>query len=119
MNKDFLKKCGAGLGIGLVNGFFGSGGGIIAVLLLRKLGIDEKAAHATSVLLILPLSAVSAAVYFFSGGASFAVESLYIAAGACAGAAVGSLLLKKLSVPAVENIFSAAMLASGLWMLFR
>ena len=119
MKKNMLIKTGYGLAVGFVNGFFGSGGGIAAVLFLRKLGLDEKKAHATSVLLILPLCAVSAVFYFLGGGAALSWDTLYIAAGAGAGAVVGAKALRKLTAPAVENIFSVMMVASGLWMLFK
>jgi len=46
-----------GLIIGLLNGIFGSGGGIIAVLLMTFiLKLENKIAHATSISIILPLS---------------------------------------------------------------
>ena len=48
--------------IGLLNGFFGSGGGILAVTLLQKQGLPSRQAHATSIAIILPLSLVSLAV---------------------------------------------------------
>ena len=35
--------------IGLLNGFFGSGGGILAVTLLQKQGLPSRQAHATSI----------------------------------------------------------------------
>ena len=44
--------------IGLLNGFFGSGGGILAVTLLQKQGLPSRQAHATSIAIILPLSLV-------------------------------------------------------------
>lgn len=45
---------------GLCNGLFGSGGGIAAVPMLQKGGVDVKKSHATSLALTLPLSVVSA-----------------------------------------------------------
>ena len=48
---QFFKKkgvltAGAGLAIGIINGLLGAGGGMIAVPLLQKLGLDRKQAHA-------------------------------------------------------------------------
>ena len=44
-----------GVPIGFINGFFASGGGIIAVLILQKFfSLEEKKAHATSIMIILP-----------------------------------------------------------------
>ena len=49
---------------GLVNGLFGGGGGMVLVPLLSGwCGLEGKQAFATCVAAILPLSAVSAAVY--------------------------------------------------------
>ena len=68
---DKTIKIVLGLVIGAVNGFFGSGGGIIAVQAMEKLGVEQKKAHATSLLVILPLSIASAVIYFLSGSVSF------------------------------------------------
>ena len=56
-----------GLGIGLLGGFFGSGGGILAVALLQKQGLESRRAHATSIAIILPLSLISLIVYWLNG----------------------------------------------------
>ena len=50
-----------GGGIGFLNGFFGSGGGVLAVGAMTRLGEEEKRAHASAILAILPLCVVSAA----------------------------------------------------------
>ena len=60
-----------GLG-GLMNGLFGSGGGLFLVPLLTAwAGMEQKKAFATSVAVILPLSLVSAAIYFWKGALDF------------------------------------------------
>ena len=54
----------SGTAAGLVNGLFGGGGGMVLVPLLNGwCGLAGKQAFATCVAAILPLSAVSAAVY--------------------------------------------------------
>ena len=51
----------AGGAAGLINGFFGGGGGMILVpLLTGKCGLDQRRAFATSVAVIAPLCALSA-----------------------------------------------------------
>ena len=57
-----MKMALLGLVTGIANGFFGSGGGILAVTLLQKQGLPSRQAHATSIAIILPLSLVSLAV---------------------------------------------------------
>ena len=52
----------AGAAAGLTNGFFGGGGGSVLVpMLTRVCGLDQRRAFATSVAVILPLCALSAA----------------------------------------------------------
>ena len=54
---------------GAANGFFGAGGGLFLVPLFTKwCGMEEKQAFATSVAVIFPLCALSAAVYYVRGG---------------------------------------------------
>ncbi|MCL2546419.1 MAG: sulfite exporter TauE/SafE family protein [Oscillospiraceae bacterium] len=57
-----------GAAAGIVNGTFGAGGGMLLVpLLIGWLKLDEKKALATSVAIILPLSALSALVHLRTG----------------------------------------------------
>lgn len=59
----------AGGAAGLVNGFFGGGGGMVLVpLLAGKCGLDQRRAFATSIAIIAPLCALSASIYYFRGG---------------------------------------------------
>ena len=55
----------AGAAAGLVNGFFGGGGGMVLVpLLTQKCGLEQRKAFATSVAIILPLCILSSVIYF-------------------------------------------------------
>ena len=56
---------------GLLNGLFGSGGGMVAVPLLEHGGLEPARAHATSIAAILPRTALSAGSYLFSGTVDF------------------------------------------------
>ena len=49
------------------SGFFGGGGGMLCVPLLQFRGLDVKRAHATALIVILPLCIVSAAIYIANG----------------------------------------------------
>ena len=104
---------------GLINGFFGSGGGTAAVLLMKKAGFEGKAAHAASLLFILPLSAVSLVVYLIKNGFSLAYETLLVAAGGCVGAIAGSGIMKRIKAPVLEKVFGAAMCIAGIWTVMR
>lgn len=100
--------------IGMINGFFGGGGGTVGVPVLEKfLKLENKKAHATCIAVILPLSIVSAGVYVFSG----TIESglfLFVGSGVLIGGIFGSFLLKILPAKAVRVIFALILLAGGI-----
>lgn len=102
--------------IGLLNGFFGSGGGILAVALLEKRGLQSKQAHATSIALILPLSLISLAVYYLNGNLNL-MEGLPFFIPALLGSACGAWCLKKISATALKLIFALLILYSAIRML--
>lgn len=118
--KGFYRELAAmlsGAAIGIANGLFGGGGGMIAVPLLSgAMNYEEKAAHATAILIIAPVSLAGAVAYIISG---FALPYVVIpaAVGMTAGGAVGAQLLNGLPLAAVKAIFVAAMLAAGIRML--
>lgn len=99
--------------IGFVNGFFGGGGGMLCVPLLEKiLGEETKRAHATAILVILPISIASAVTYLFRGYFSLPVM-LGTSGGVVTGGVLGALLLKKLPAFAVGMVFAVMMIAVG------
>lgn len=107
-----------GLLVGLVNGFLGAGGGMLAVPVLTfAAALPEKKAHATAIALILPLCAVSAAVYAI-GGAGEYLADLPAAAGVFAGGIAGALLLKKASPELLTELFYGVMLFAGVKIIF-
>ncbi|HEY8390498.1 MAG TPA: sulfite exporter TauE/SafE family protein [Clostridia bacterium] len=112
--KITLLICGAL--IGFINGFFGGGGGMIAVPVLERiLKNDTKIAHATAILIILPLCISSAIVYIVSG--YFKLDSgLPAGAGVIAGGILGAALLAKLNSKTIRIIFAVAMTLVGLKM---
>ena len=107
-----------GLCIGFINGFFGGGGGMLAVpYLQRVLKKPTKVAHATAILIILPVSAVSAAVYIWAH--KFDRNTVLPAgAGVLAGGLLGALLLSKMSGGAIRTVFAVVMIAAGCRLLF-
>lgn len=99
--------------IGIINGFFGGGGGVIGVPILEKnLKVDNKTAHATCLALILPLSIVSSCLYVLSGSINTNLF-LFVGLGVLLGGITGSLLLKILPEKAVRIIFSLILFAGG------
>lgn len=66
--KSYLPFGLSGAAAGLINGFFGAGGGMVLVPLLIHLGkLPDKEAFASSIAIILPLCLVSLFVYGASG----------------------------------------------------
>lgn len=98
---------------GLANGLFGSGGGLFLVpLFTRWTGLPQRKAFATSVAVILPLSAVSAAVYFFKGAMDLSAAWPYILGGAIGGL-FSTGTLKRLPVKWLRRGFGALMIYCG------
>lgn len=108
----------AGALCGFLNGFFGAGGGTVAVPMLRRAGLDEKEAHATSVAVILSITVVSAALYLWRGDVKLSDSFGFIYTGII-GAAVGARLLKKLSGPWLRRIFGIIIVIASGRMLLR
>lgn len=103
--------------VGLANGLFGGGGGMLAVPLLRASGLSAVKAHATAIAVILPASVVSGIVYLSYGLIPLAVL-LPAALGVAAGGFLGAKLLGVLPERIITLIFACLMLAAGARMLF-
>ncbi|MBQ8295468.1 MAG: sulfite exporter TauE/SafE family protein [Clostridia bacterium] len=107
-----------GVVVGAANSLFGGGGGMIAVPLLTKTGLDEKRAHATAILVILPISLTSFFFYAFRG--LYDVNVLIpTAIGVTAGGFLGAKLLGKLPTKTVNLLFAALQAAAGLFLLLK
>lgn len=102
---------------GFLNGFFGSGGGVVAVPILEKEGCSPNEAHATSVAVIFLLSMVTALFYGFSGGLDFDGAWKYIPWGVV-GAVTGSIFLKKIKARWLKRLFGGVVTAAAVRMLF-
>ena len=112
-----LKSVLTGAAAGFINGFFGSGGGTIAIFSMENfLNIPAKKSHATAISLIFPLSAISAAIYIFKTKIPWAV-ALPVTGGSVIGALLGAVLLKKISPYWLHKIFALFMLWAGIRMI--
>ena len=105
-----------GLLCGGLNGFFGSGGGVVAVPLFEHDGCTAQQAHATSVAFIFVLSLVTTLLYWMNNGLDFGTAWEYIPWGA-GGAIAGALLLRKISSVWLHRIFGMLIIAASLRML--
>lgn len=106
----------AGTATGFLNGLLGAGGGMVAVPLLRALGLSEKESHATSIAVILPLSLLSGFLYLRHGRFALTDALIFLPGGAL-GAIVGAFLLKRLSPVWIRKVFGILVLYSAVRLL--
>ena len=111
--RAWLAPAVAGGLAGIANGFFGGGGGMVLVpLLTRRCGLDQRRAFATSVAVILPLSLVSAAVYWFRGGLDVSAAWPYLLGGAVGGLLAGKIF-HRVPLVWVRRAFGLLLLYGG------
>ena len=134
-----MKKTGwlilTGIGAGLLNGFLGTGGGIVIILslgymhrkgILSPVGANEKSPgggsskddYATAIASILPMSAVSLVSYWMGGSFDYKRALMYVIPGA-AGGLLGALLLERISPLLLKRLFALLMIISGVIMIAR
>lgn len=106
----FLLKGVLALISGALNGMFGTGGGTVALPMLKKVTNDEKTAFQTVQLFILPLSILSAVTYKKSENIKGIV---FICLGALIGGILGAFLSKKIKVKYLKIIFGLIILYVG------
>ncbi len=98
---------------GAVNGLLGTGGGILLVpLLLTAHKLPAQKAFATSLAVILPLSAVTFWLYTRQTPVDVPAALPYLLGGGLGGLAAGKWL-KKLPVVWLRRLFGALLLAAG------
>ena len=105
-----------GLGAGVINGLLGAGGGMVVVPLLSAMGLRGKRSHATALMVIVPLSAVSAVLYLVQGRVGFA-DALPWLPGSLLGAYLGSRLMPKIATGWLKLLFGGLMLWGGVRLL--
>lgn len=104
----------AGGAAGLINGFFGGGGGMLLVpLLVRRCGLTQRQAFATSVAVILPLCILSSVIYFFRGGLEITAALPYLIGGLIGGW-IGGRTFKRLNMVWLHRIFALLIIYGGI-----
>ena len=76
---------------------------------------DTKVAHASAILIMLPISIISALLYIIKGQFVFDI-TLPVLIGSAIGGIIGAILLKKLKSNIIIIIFSIVLVASGIYM---
>lgn len=118
MKKGTVFSAFSGFLIGVINGLLGAGGGMIAVPMLKKSGMDQKQAHANAVAVILPISLVSAVTYIIKGNVGITDATPFMPAGVV-GAVAATFLLKKISPTYLKIIFGGFMVWAGIRMFMK
>ena len=116
--KNGLKNGTAGIAVGVVNGIFGAGGGMLAVPLLKKAGLDQKSAHANAVAVILPITVISAVLYLIKGSVALSDSYIYIPTGLI-GSVIATFAIKKISNNLLRKIFGGFMIYVGIRLLIK
>jgi len=108
----------SGAAAGMLNGFFGTGGGLVAVPALEKSGLSVKEAHATALALTASLSVASVLLYL--GGGRFSLgEAAGFLPGGILGAAAGALLFRRLPSRFLRRALGAFMIYFAIRTLLR
>ena len=111
--KEKLVYILSGIAIGVVNGFFGGGGGMICVPVLEKLlKLDSKHSHATALAVIFPISFCSGIIYLISGNLNWDIFA-FVVSGFVIGGVFGAYFLKKLNNVVIKIIFIIVVFAAG------
>ncbi len=117
-NKEIIYALIAGVFSGFINGIFGGGGGMIVVPMLTELlKYKSKVAHATAILIILPISIISSIFYAAFGNFNLGI-GIPTGIGVTLGGLIGAFLLSKIKAKWVSIIFSFVMFGAGVKMLF-
>lgn len=116
---SWLSLAGVGLAGGLFAGVFGVGGGLIMVpLLLWWARLDQKRAHATSLLAITPVAVIGGVSYAL-GGVFAWLPAIFVALGGIVGAQIGAWMLRRIAVGILRWGFIAFIIASGVMLLIQ
>lgn len=116
--KNNLKFVSLGVTVGLVNGMFGAGGGMLAVPLLKKSGLTQKSAHANAIAVILPITIISAILYLVKGNVTLGDSLIYIPTGLL-GSIIATFALQKISNAFLQKIFAVFMIYAGVRLLLK
>ncbi len=112
-----IKNAAFGVLIGVVNGLFGAGGGMIAVPVLKSGGKPQKIAQQNAVAVILPITVFSAAVSLFFGKVKLSDAAPFVLPGLL-GAFLGTHIMKKISPVLLKTLFGGFMIYAGIRFVF-
>ena len=103
---------------GFVNGFFGAGGGLIIVPMLKRFdNANSKIVHATTLGCVLFMCLSSSVIYLIDGVVDFKLF-LFCLIGSLMGGVIAIKLLKNLKNTIIDLIFSMVLIIAGLGLIF-
>ena len=115
----FALFCLFSLIAGGINGLLGTGGGIVLVYMLSLLTDNKsKDNFATTLCATLPVSAISAIVYFKNSNVD-AELLLKLAIPAVIGGVAGAFIVDKINKKWLNVIFAVLVIYSGICMIFK
>ncbi len=117
MKKQCFLAAATGVFAGLMNGLFGSGGGIAAVPLYKKSKLSQKEAQATALFTMVALSALSAAIYLFEGQFELSAALPFLPGGVL-GAMLSIFIFRRISPNLLQKIFGAFVTFSAIRILW-
>lgn len=119
MKKNKLFRYGlTGAAAGVVNGFFGAGGGMVLVpMLIKFCKVEDKKAFSSAISIILPLCIASLIIYYSKGNFPIEEATPYLLSG-LAGGLLGGILFKRLSAKFLHKFFGIVILWGGIRLLW-
>ena len=103
--------------VGVVNGLFGGGGGLLCVPILKSLmDMDDKTAHSNTVFIMAIISLPTLIIYLFSLEYSMSCNIL-VSIGSLIGGSFGNFFLSKISNRLLNVLFIIVIILSGIKIL--
>ena len=122
-SKKIIKSLGVGTLCGLINGFLGAGGGIIATYYLSHALEDEQktknGVFANAVATMMPVSLCSIVLYVLSGHIKLDNTLWGLIPPGVIGGTIGAFLLTRLKFDIVKAIVAILVVVSGIMMIFK
>lgn len=116
--KGYVKPAVCGLIVGFLNGMFGAGGGVMAVIFMQSvMKLPTHKSHAAAVAIILAVTPVS--LFFYLKNGVYDLNLTFQAAvGGVIGGIVGAKVLGKINDRWLHIIFGIFMVTAGIKLFF-
>lgn len=114
-----FRTAAVGVLAGFLSGLFGVGGGILIVPgLVLLMGMEQRRAHGTSLAAIIPIAAAGVGGYALDDAVDWPVAGL-LAAGAAAGALIGTHALQRTRQDTLRRLFALFLVLMAVRLLFE